>query len=198
MWYATRRFYADRILTIQPEADGSLVVHIINDTDETWEAPLTVRRVEFDGTEKACQSATLDVPPRSRLPMPIRADSVAQADNAARECIVATADDARAFWYFGADKTLAYPTPEFDADLAEAAGGYALTIKAKSFLRDLCVFADRLDPDASIDDQLVTLLPGEDVTFSIVTEHSLEQAAATAPPVLQCANRFGAAPTSEA
>ena len=36
-------------------------------------------------------------------------------------------------------------------------------------IRDLCLFADRIDPRAVVDEQLVTLLPGETHTFTVST-----------------------------
>ena len=36
-------------------------------------------------------------------------------------------------------------------------------------MRDLCCFAERLDPDAVVDDQLVTLLAGESHRFRVRT-----------------------------
>ena len=36
-----------------------------------------------------------------------------------------------------------------------------LTIHAETLLRDICIFADRLDPEATVSEQMITLLPGE-------------------------------------
>ncbi len=97
----------------------------------------------------------------------------------------------RGFWWFTPDKEIAYAPADFDADLAKTDDGYALTIKAKSLLRDLCVFQDRLDPEAVASDQCVTLLPGESVTIAIRTTSEMSVQSLTAAPVLNVANRFG-------
>ena len=55
-------------------------------------------------------------------------------------------------------------------ELEATATGVALTVTAESVLRDLCVFADRLDPDAVVDQALVTLVPGERTVFTITSE----------------------------
>lgn len=47
---------------------------------------------------------------------------------------------------------------------------------------------DRLDPAATVDDQLVTLLPGESAVFEITTGRELDTAALTRFPVLRCVN----------
>jgi len=69
---------------------------------------------------------------------------------------------------------------------------YRLTITARTLLRDLCLLPDHLDPDAQVLDQLITLLPGMSFTFNIASTADLSPDALTRPPVLQCANRFGA------
>jgi hypothetical protein len=43
-----------------------------------------------------------------------------------------------------------------------------------------------------VNDQLVTLLPGESFTFVIKSKQDLTAEQLTRQPVLQCANRFGA------
>ena len=55
-------------------------------------------------------------------------------------------------------------------------------------LRDLALFPDRLDPAASVDEALVTLLPGESTTFTVATDAPLDPAALTTRPVLRCVN----------
>lgn len=59
---------------------------------------------------------------------------------------------------------------------------------ARSLLRDLCLFPDRLDPDAEVDDMLVTLLPGETIRFAIRSAVPLDPAALVRPPVLRTVN----------
>ena len=44
---------------------------------------------------------------------------------------------------------------------------YRVTVTARTILRDLALFPDRLDPAATVDNALVTLLPGESATFSV-------------------------------
>ena len=47
------------------------------------------------------------------------------------------------------------------AKLSSSGDAQTLTVTAKTLLRDVCLFADRLDPNAQVSDQCVTLLPGE-------------------------------------
>jgi beta-mannosidase len=91
-------------------------------------------------------------------------------------------------WFFVPDKDLAYSPPAFDANWS----GGKLTIHAQTFLRDVCVFADRLDPSAVVSDQLVSIPPGESFTFEIRSEKQLTKEQLTSPPVFRCVNPFGA------
>ncbi len=89
------------------------------------------------------------------------------------------------------DRELQYPKAEFEADLRRVGDVYELTIEAKTLLRDICVFADRLDPDSIVGEQLVTLLPGESFPFVIHSKRDLTKEQLTSPPVLRCVNPFG-------
>lgn len=62
------------------------------------------------------------------------------------------------------------------------------TVTAGTLLRDLALFPDRLDPSSTVDDMLITLLPGESVTFRVDTAERLDPEVLTAPPVLRCVN----------
>lgn len=59
---------------------------------------------------------------------------------------------------------------------------------ARTVLRDLALFPDRLDGSAQVDQALVTLLPGESTTFTVRADAPLDPAALTARPVLRCVN----------
>lgn len=186
LWFATRRFFADQLMTIQPEADGRLVFHAINDSDRAWTEQVNVSRRDFAGNELSQQTLTLNVPARDAQKFPLPA-ALATAGDKSCELLVADADATpRATWFFDRDKRLHYPPVEFEASLDSADGSHRLTITARSLMRDLCVFPDRLDPAATIDDQLITLLPGESVTFNIRSPRPIDKADLTRPPVLRC------------
>lgn len=187
LWYSTRRFYAPRILTIQPESDA-LLVYANNDHADAWSGQLRVRRMNFDGTVLHERVYSAYVPPRSNQRIAILPNGITNAVDRSREFIVATCGDERAFWYFLPDRDLHYPSPRLMTSLK----GNDLTVRAGTFLRDLTLNADRIHPDTSVEDNQVTLLPGESFTFrlhnappALTTEHLAR------PPVMQCVNRFG-------
>jgi beta-mannosidase len=197
LWYALRRAYADRLLTIQPH-DGGLGVVAVNDGGDTWRAEFQVLRLSFAGEPRAKTAIGVEVAPGRAVTVPLPPD-VARADDPASELIVADtgrgADGpatapgtGRALWFFAEDVDLSYPAPGFDTAVRPVPGGIAVEVTARTLLRDLALFPDRLDPEATVDEQLVTLLPGETATFTVHTGRALEAAALTAPPVLRCAN----------
>jgi beta-mannosidase len=192
LWYATRRFYADQLLTIQPKPDGSLWLHLINDTDHAVERVVHVVRRDFAGRVLADSQMTLRAAPRATTKEQID-PNVATPMDPTRE-FLATDGAGRATWFFDLDRNLHYPRPGmFDVvEFIRRGKEYRLTIRAGTLLRDVCVFADRLDPAAEVSEQLVTLLPEESFTFAIRSSREPTAEQLTAAPVFQCANRFGA------
>jgi beta-mannosidase len=186
MWHALREAYADRLITFQPH-DAGVALVTVNDTAQAWRERITVTRRRLDGV--VCAAATIDVVTHvssaiwSRLP-----ENVVTAGDPASELLLAEAPGRRAWWFFAEDRDIAFPPAAFDADVVPTSDGYAVTLAARSILRDLVVQPDRLNPDATVDRSLVTLLPGEKVTFQVRSPAPLDPAALLTRPVLRCVN----------
>ncbi|MEV7624895.1 glycoside hydrolase family 2 protein [Actinoplanes sp. NPDC089786] len=180
-WYALRRAYAPRLLTIRP-----LSVVAVNDSDAPWSGTLLVRRLAFDGTVLASVSLPASVAARSVATLPLD-PSVTTPGSPAAEVVVAELDGVRAFRTFVEDQTLAYDPSALTATVAPAPGGYAVTVAASSFARDVTLLADRVAADAAVDEQLVTLLPGESFTFRVRTAQDIDPTALLGPSVLRSA-----------
>jgi beta-mannosidase len=61
-----------------------------------------------------------------------------------------------------------------------------VTVVAGSFLRTLCLFADRVAEDATTDTMLVDLFPGESHTFDVAGDFDgIELSQLTCPTVLR-------------
>ncbi|SHK20676.1 beta-mannosidase [Nocardiopsis flavescens] len=185
LWYALRDAYAPRLLTLQPR-DGRLVLIAVNDTDEPWEALLRVERRDFaggilDGTETA-----LSVPVRATAEYEPPRSLLAAADDT-REVLVATAGETRLVRPFREDVHLAYDTDALTAEAEPAPGGYSVRVSASSLARGVSVLADRVAPDAEVDDMLVDLLPGETHTFLVRTAAEVDPQEFTRGPVLRSA-----------
>lgn len=189
-WYAVRHSYASRLLTIQP-ADTGLELVAVNETPSIWEGQADVARHALDGTSLATYLVAVTVPPRSAVRIPLPGEVAVPGDARAevvRARLTSPGDGAEArtagtaWWFFAEDKEICYPAAQFDV----TADGTKLTVTAGTILRDLCVFADRLDAAATVDDALITLLPGESHTFTVTGVADLTRAAQA--PVLRCIN----------
>jgi len=185
-WYALRRAYAPRLISFQAR-DGVLALVAVNDTDEPWIGQARLRRVGFDGKELAGAPIELQVAARAVTTAALPADLLAVGE-AAREVLVADLDLLRATHLFAEDSDLAYDPEPLTARVARTDDGYQVTVTAVSFARDVVVLADRVTPDAVVDDMLVDLLPGESWAFTVRTGTSVRLDDLLAPEVLRCAN----------
>ncbi len=190
LWYATRRAYAPRLLTIQP-VDDQPTLFAVNDTDATWSGAARIHRLRFDGSILAEEEAPVEVRPRASTNVANLTDTVGPPADRCSELLVAEVGDLRAVWFFEHDKELAYPPPRFAARLSRDGAVLRLHVEAETLLRDVVLAVDRLDPDARVDEQLVTLLPGESRSLGITSVADLQRDALTSPPVFYCANPFG-------
>ncbi|WP_432825246.1 glycoside hydrolase family 2 protein [Dactylosporangium sp. CA-092794] len=186
LWYTLRRSYAERLVTLQPR-DGAPALVAVNDTLSPWRARVEVRRLTFAGDPRAKATIELDVPPAGAATVTLPAE-LTTPDDPAAELVVADGAGERALWFFAEDVDLAYPAPAADVTVHPAGDGVDLEITAGTLLRDLTVFADRVDPAATVDRQLLTLLPGESVTLRVRGTAETGPAVWSAPPVLRTAN----------
>ncbi len=188
-WYAVRRAFAPRLITLQPQGGGGLEVISVNDGAGVWEGTLSLTRMRLDGRILATAVAPIRVPAgesvRTSCP-----PEIASAAHPEHEVIVARlGDEPAALWFFVEDKDLALE-PAALAVVAEPAGlgQVRLVVTATSVVRHLLVQADRLDPHARVDDNLVTLLPGERHTITIETTVGHDHPGWTSAPVLWSVN----------
>jgi beta-mannosidase len=188
LWYALRRSFRDRLLTFQPRP-GTLALVAVNDSDAPWSATVEISRRGFDGTVLAGQSLDLDVAPRSADTVVLPGELVTAGDPT-RELLVASTNGTRAWWHFAEDLQAALPAPDLDTVVARADGGYQVTVTARSYVHDLALLADRVGPGLSVDDMLLTLLPGVTVTFRVTSEDEIDPALLTDPRVLRSANQL--------
>ncbi|NYH52778.1 beta-mannosidase [Nocardiopsis arvandica] len=190
LWYGLRRAYAPRLLTVQPR-DGRLVLVAVNDTDEAWSAPVRAERQTFGGEVLHTEGIELDVPPRSVAESDLARELFAARD-AGREVLVATAGDVRLVHPFREDVHLDYDPDALTAVAEPVEGGYRVEVRAASFARDVSLMADRLAPDAEVDDMLVDLLAGEAHRFTVRTKTEVDPDALVEAPVLRSANSLHA------
>ncbi|GIJ40429.1 beta-mannosidase [Micromonospora andamanensis] len=188
LWYALRHAYADRLLTVQPR-DSGLALVAVNDGGQPWRASATVVRITLTGEPRAKTTLELDVPAHSAVTVALP-DELARPDAAADELLVADTGDptGRALWFFAEDRDVRWPAAAFDATVEPTDDGQRVRVTARTILRDVTLYPDRLDPSAEVDAALVTLLPGESATFTVRSATPLDPTALTTRPVLRCVN----------
>ncbi len=186
LWYAVRRAFRPRLATIQPGAEeGRPDLVLVNETESAWPAAVTLCRLGFDGRRFAEARVDGQVEPYGVVRLPIPPDLCEPEDRTA-EVLVADVDDGgsrtRALWFFAEDKDLRLVEGGLEAEVRQEHGRVAVTVHARHLARHVMLQADRIDPGAGLDEQLVTLLPGESVTF--VVETDVVSGDWVAPPVL--------------
>ncbi|MEI3847093.1 MULTISPECIES: glycoside hydrolase family 2 protein [unclassified Microbacterium] len=163
LWYALRQAYAPRRIVADP-VDGEIV--LLNGAAEPWKTDLVLRRIDLSGAVRAETSLPLVVAPRgaSRLPIPA---AVQKADDPRAELLVAAAGAHRAVGEFAEPRDTALEPARLEVAATPVDGGSVVRVTAENLVRDLTLMADRVHPDAEVDDALVTLLPGESVAFRV-------------------------------
>ncbi|HEY4571159.1 MAG TPA: glycoside hydrolase family 2 protein [Kribbella sp.] len=186
LWFALRRVYADRLLTVQPR-DNQLVVAAHNDTDEAWSTEVTVTRRSTgrDGEVLARETFVLETGARSAILNGLPESIAVAADPTAEYVEVRAADGTSAYWYFVEDPSLQLTADAFTTEVTPTADGYDVTVTATALAKDLAFFPDRLEPAARVDSCLVTLSAGESHTFHITGGKAPEWVGV---PVLRSAN----------
>lgn len=191
--FALRHAHADRLVTVQPvdpaDASAGLAVAVVNDTAEQWTGALAIERLDYAGAELAAESVTVTVAPRSVTTVRVPA-AVGTPTDAASELLRATVDGVRGLWFFAEYRDSALEAPRFAASVEPVAGGVELRVTAEVLLRDVTPLVDVADPAASVDDALVTLLPGETAVFRVATDAAVSLEQLTAPEVLRTANQL--------
>ncbi|KQT51699.1 beta-mannosidase [Devosia sp. Leaf420] len=189
LWYALRAVYHPHLLTIQTRGEGFSVI-AVNERTLFWRGPVTIKRLRFDGTVLAEWTHwRLCADRLSAAELPIPAD-VATPSDKSNELLVATMHDSTAFYYFAEDIDLALPEPKFSLTVERVDESWKVTVAAESFVKDICLFVDRLHPDAEIDDMLVTLLPGQGHVFMVRSLIELDAKTLSSAPVFRCANQL--------
>lgn len=182
-WYALRRAYADRLVTVQPTTAG-MEAALVNQSADMWRTEVVQRVVGFDGLPGEAVSRHVSVPGRSVVRIPIE---VAMSD-ARGEVLVVEAGPHRDLWFGAEDTDLRYAPDALDTRVAPIDGGWEVTLTARALTRDIVIHADRLDPDAVVDDAQFTMLAGETRSIRVHTSQLIDGAHLVVSPVLATVN----------
>ncbi|MBF4599911.1 glycoside hydrolase family 2 protein [Frigoribacterium sp. VKM Ac-1396] len=173
--YAMRHAFADLLVTIQPR-DGGLAAVVVNDTEEALVGPLTLRRVAYDGRVLSESTVDVVVAARDTVTVSVPAD-VAAFGSPESELVVASVPGVRrGLWFPVEPRESALAAASLSTSVtvvpvgSGAGPGYRVEVTAGSLVRDLALLVDKVDPAATVDEMLVTLLPGETVVFTVVSD----------------------------
>ncbi|WP_159618361.1 glycoside hydrolase family 2 protein [Ruania rhizosphaerae] len=162
LWFALRAAGAPRLVTVHPrDAGAGYEVTCVNDLGSTWRESVTVTRHRFDGTELARMETRLVVDRFGATTLPIPADVAEAADKTAEILVVETASGLRATHLYAEPRDLALPPVDVLAATIREKDDVIVSVTARSLIVDLVIFPDRLHPDATASEALITLLPGE-------------------------------------
>ena len=186
--YALRHAYADRIVTIQPR-DGGLAAIVVNDSPVAWAGDVLIRRLTLNGTVLAEHTATVDVPTRATSAVPIPS-TVSTPSNPANELLQAGLSEVRGNWFFAEYRDSALGPAGLVTSVERSERGYTVRVTARTLARDVTLLVDKLDVEATVDNALVTLLPGETVEFAVTTKNDFEAGEFARPEVLRSANQL--------
>ena len=194
LYYALKNAFAPRLVTVQPRpagaADNGLAVVLVNDSADPWHGELTVRRLSFDGDERASFAQTVSLAPRETTTIALSSD-VATPGDAANELVTADVDGARGTWFFAEPRDSALGSAIVDVRAERSPDGTLVTLTAGGLVRDLTLLVDKIDPEAVASDALLTLLPGESATVRVRhVGEALPAAALSDPRVLRTANEL--------
>ena len=168
-WYAARSAFAGRTLVMSPNGEGGGPVCVaVNDTRQPWRGTIAAVRFGLDGTVRAAADLPVEVPPDSAAHVVLPAQ-LTSPEESTGEILVATLEEARTFWLWEEIGAIEWEKATFEVELATASDTVNVTVAAVVPVVDLCLLADMIDPGASVDSQLVTLLPGERHTFAVST-----------------------------
>ena len=186
-WYALRDTYAPRLLTIQPRG-AALAAVAVNDTAEPWRVDGAVRRHDLAGGVLAAAALDLVVDAWS-VGMVVLPTGVSTPASPAREHLLADAGGMRAWWWFVADRDVAYPPTPLEAEVdAVAPGRHRVRLVSDGLVRDLTLFVDRLAPGAEVDRQMISALAGEVIEVEVSGLADVDAVEISSPPVCRTAN----------
>ncbi len=138
---------------------------LVNDAATAWDDLLHVVALDADASVVGEHREAVHVDPDHAQHIALPA-SLVPGGTPDVTTVVVTIGDHRAVHEAGPSSPM---RPRWDVTVAATATGIDVDVTARTLVRDLCCFAERLDPDAAVDDQLVTLLAGESHRFRVRT-----------------------------
>lgn len=175
--FHARRFFASVTIAALRSAEGATTVSLINDRTHAVQGELRLRLMTLDGKvlreeRKQFALAPLAATPAARY---ADADLLRGADPASTVAIFelhATGEPAaRSVVYFKAAKEMHWPDPGLSAQVRRDGKGFMLELRASNLARG--VWIDFEGIEAEVEDNALTLLPGETATIRVSSSATL-------------------------
>jgi beta-mannosidase len=165
-WHAMKSAYKPRTFSIGRVDQGAQLT-IINDTQEPWNTEIKTTLIDADGKIVGSENIKVELEPfevqRKKL---TEVFSVIEDGNY-EGFLHAQGDGITAARRSTLQPAKAAPKQELVATYAEASGNLTIKVSAKSYLHELCVLPELYGLGVNSDNQLVSLLPGQEANFVI-------------------------------
>ncbi len=176
--FQARRFFADQAVAALRDDDGITRISLLNDRRDALVGQWRLRVMDLDGRVHTRQQHAVTVPPGAALEV-ARLDDAAllgQADRHRTVAVVELLDGggkpvSQGVVYFDVAKALALSRPQIHTDLQRAGDGYRLRLRSDRLARAVWIGFDGLD--AVLQDNALTLLPGETVQVNLTADADL-------------------------
>ena len=186
LWHALRLANAPRMLSFG-ERDGQLHLSLVNDHAEPWASTLSLSLQGFDGKPRHSVEQRVLVPARSVQSVSI--DPALCAPGQVRnEVLVATVGQEHAVHLFAPDVELSLDPAPLRGVVRELADGYEVRVSALSLALDATLLVDRVHPEASVEQGLVSLPAGAEASFVVRCPPLADPQQLLSPSVLRTAN----------
>ena len=173
-WWAARAACAPRLIGFTISDEG-IEIGIVNDGESAWSADATVRRVDASGQELVAARVHLHAEVGRASHAPISEDIAIPTDPSS-EFLVVESGAHRAFWFYGKDAWLSLPRAAYDLEIKATPGGFRIGVHAQTVLRDLVIDPSRLAVDGVVDQNLLTMLPGDRASINFCSEEPIDPA----------------------
>lgn len=176
--FHARRFFAP-VAVAALRKDGVTTVSLLSDRTEATRGELHLRVFDVEGTLLRETRTQVELPPLAST-VALRQDDAELLGDADPRRTVAVFDlrvdgepPSRGAVYFAAAKDVAWPDPGLDARLSRQGDRYRLDLSARRIAR--AVWIDFGDLDAELQDNALTLAPGETVSLRVDSPATLER-----------------------
>jgi beta-mannosidase len=176
---------------VQPRRGEALPIEIaVRSSRRALSTTVRVRRVDLSGVVLAEETLPVELD-RAGVAVVRVPRSVGLVDDPTGELVVADMDWHRAVWTPSPDREMRWRSAEYTATVSAAPSGdgVVMTVRATTLVRDLLLQPDRVSGTARVDRGFMTMLPGEEVDFTVTGVEASDVDRLVRAPVLLTLDR---------